>query len=903
MAEELTEARGLRLPHNLEAERTLLGCLILDNRQIDVVLDIFPSAALSQAKPATFGRGRDRQAPPPETLFFSAAHQVIFEALCALFDAGTGVDLTTLAEELMRRGQLETVGGAPYLAGLEDDIFSLGQVPEYARIILQKWRLRCLIRAANSIATEASSSDGAVESILEGAEKRIFEITMENTQKDFVHVLDAVTEQLHEVERRAKGGGDLPGLATGFSKLDQMTTGFRPSNLIILAARPSMGKTAFAMNIAAHVAVRLKKPVGIFSLEMSVNELVQRMLCTQAHVPMGRVRGNIHLRRDEIEALHEAADRIASSPLYVDDASSLSILEMRSRARRLKARCPELSMIVVDYLQLMHGGSAKSQDNRQQEVSEISRSLKGLARELEIPIVALSQLSRQSEQRRGTKDKLPRLSDLRECVTGDTPVMLADGRRVPVASLVGTTPEVIAVDAAGRLLRAQAEAVWSVGRRPVIRLELASGRTLRVTADHRLLGAHGWVRVWDLAPGDRLATARSLPEPCLPEVWTEDRLVLLGHLIGDGSYLVGQPMRYTTASEENSQAVALAASREFGCPVARHAGRGHWHQLVIRGNGNRWRPAGVNGWLRQLGIFGQRSPEKRVPESLFRLSNEQIALFLRHLWATDGCIAPRSRASRGSHRIYFASCSRGLVEDVGSLLLRFGVLTRIRTVRPERGRPVHNLDVSGAENQLRFLERIGAFGPRREPAERLKAILSAIAPNTNVDTLPREVFAEVRLAMRRQGVSQRQMASLRGTSYGGTSHFRFAPSRAVVLGYAALLADEGLERRAKSDLFWDRVVRLESAGEEEVFDLTVPGPHSWLAGEIVSHNSGAIEQDADMVIFIHREKNMQGPDEGPPQPEVATIRIGKQRNGAIGDFEVLFRGEFTEFVDLIHSHD
>lgn len=413
MVEDSSSTRGLRMPQNLEAERALLGGLVLDNRQIDIVLDIFPHAAVAPRPARIEGRRGGPPAPQPEPLFFSPAHQTIFESIFALHDAGGGIDLTTLANHLHSRGQLEPIGGAAYLASLEDDIFSLGQVPEYARIIAQKWRLRCLIRAAASVVDEASNSSAPVHDIIESAERKIFEISAEQQAKDFIHVEVAVEEQIKEIESKAKGIGESPGLHSGFTKLDQMTAGFRPSQMVIIAARPSMGKTAFAMNMATNIAVQQKRPVGIFSLEMSVNELVQRIMCTLAHVSMSRVRGNFHLRRDELEALHEAGERLATAPLYIDDTSNLSILEMRSRCRRLKARCPSLSLIVIDYLQLMHGGAGRA-ESRQQEVSEISRSIKGLARELSIPIIALSQLSRQTEQRRGTKDEMPRLSDLRE---------------------------------------------------------------------------------------------------------------------------------------------------------------------------------------------------------------------------------------------------------------------------------------------------------------------------------------------------------------------------------------------------------------------------------------------------------------------------------------------------------
>ena len=262
-----------------------------------------------------------------------------------------------------------------------------------------------------------------------------------------------------------------------------------------------------------------------------------------------------------------------------------------------------------------------------------------------MPIVVLSQLSRAPEAR---SDHRPQLSDLRECVVGDTLVCLTDGRRVPVRTLVGQTPEVWALSDEGRIEAARAEAVWPVGVRPVMRVRLASGRLIDATSEHRLLAGSGWTTVGALTVDDRLAVARGIPEPAFPTRWPDLRVALLGHLVGDGSYLTRQPLRYTTNSAENSDVVRRAAEVEFGCTVTRHeAPAGSWHQLVISGNGDRWRPAGVNAWLRELGIFGQRSYQKRLPPEVFQLPNDQVALLLQHLWATDGSIAPGRRAAVG----------------------------------------------------------------------------------------------------------------------------------------------------------------------------------------------------------------------------------------------------------------
>ena len=277
---------------------------------------------------------------------------------------------------------------------------------------------------------------------------------------------------------------------------------------------------------------------------------------------------------------------------------------------------------------------------------------------------------------------------------------------------------------------------------------------------HKFVRQRGWLQVGDLKPGTRLALARKLPEPEKTIEWKDDEVILLGHLVGDGSYLAHQPLRYTTASEANSQAVTKAAEA-LGSEVKGYAGRGQWHQLLISGNGSRWHPEGVGAWLKELGVYGQRSHEKRLPQEVFQLGDRQVGLLLQHLWATDGCITLRSAGKKGSNRVYFATCSHGLAMDVSSLLLRLGIVSRIRATIKAGYRPCYSVDVSGHEFQTTFLDRVGAFGPRIGPAQRLRAVLSSTRPNTNVDTLPEEVFIDVRAEMAAQGIGMRAMARRR----------------------------------------------------------------------------------------------------------------------------------------------
>ncbi len=653
--------------------------------------------------------------------------------------------------------------------------------------------------------------------------------------------------------------------------------------------------TAFAVNIAEHVALNEGLPVAIFSMEMGAAQLAVRIVGSIGRINQGHLRTG-KLTDDEWPRLTEAIERLRTVSLHIDETPGLKPSELRANARRLARQCGKLGLIVVDYLQLMSGSSSDN-DNRATELGEISRGLKMLAKELQCPVIALSQLNRSVEQR---ADKRPMMSDLRECVTGDTLVWLADGRRLPIAELVGQQPWVHAVGSDQKLVQAQSDCVWPVGVKPVLRLNLASGRSLRATAQHRILCGQGWRELGDIQPGDRVALARQVPQPAWSPQWSEPELILLAHLVGDGSYLSGQPLRYTTASEDNSLAVTQAA-QSMGSTVSRHVGRGQWHQLVIAGNGNRWHPAGVGAWLKRLGLFGQRSHDKHLPAELFTLDDASIGLFLRHLWATDGCIHVRQSEQRGSHRVYFATCSERLARDVAALLLRLGLVARIKAVLQGGHSPLWNVDVSGAEQQLRFLTVVGAFGPRLQPAQALRERLGKVSANTNVDTLPQCLFDQVRSLMQQQGLSHRAMASARGTSYGGSSHFSFSPSRDVMRDYAQRLGSAELMNWAESELFWDQVVSIEPAGEEMVYDLSVPGPECWLADGIVTHNSGAIEQDADIIMFIYRDEYYT--KEACKEPGVAEIIIAKQRNGPTGTVKLAFMNMLTRFESLASYSD
>lgn len=852
-------------PHSMEAEQSVLGGMMLDNNAWDVVSEIVV-----------------------DSHFYSGNHRNIFRTMQKLIDLGRPIDVVTLSEELDRTGELEACGGLEYLVDLASNTPSASNIRAYSEIVRDRALLRQMISVSNEINDSAFFPEGrGAEEILNEAESKIFQIAEDRPNQGGPQGVNPLLKEAVERIDELFGNSDsLTGVTTGFDDLDEATGGMQKSDLIIVAARPSMGKTTFAMNLVENALMASNKPVLVFSLEMPAAQLVTRMLSSLGRINQTKVR-NGQLEDDDWPKLTAAVNMLKNKPLFIDDQAGISPNEMRTRARRIVREHGPLSMIMVDYLQLMQIKTGKV-ESRTNEISEISRSLKAIAKEMECPVIALSQLNRSLEQR---PNKRPVNSDLRECVVGSTGVYLADGTRVSISELVGKTPEVVSVSESGKLENAASDLVWSVGTKEAFDVQLKSGRTIQCTAKHRLLTLAGWKRLEELEPNDRIALARQLPEPVKTQRMAEHELIFLGHMIGDGSYVTHQPMRYTTASEANSDAVRGAAEK-FGSTVNRREGRGNWHQLEISGNGNRWHAEACGKFLKDLGIYGQRSADKRIPESVFKLSNKQLALFIRHLWATDGSISGR--------RVFFSSVSRGLIDDLALLMLRFGIVARIK--HKTSGQSVsgwYELDVSGGQYQALFASLIGGYGHQEAQIADLAKRLATQTANTNVDTVPVEIFEYIRQEMRKQGISQRKMSELRGTSYGGTSHFRFAPSRETLASYAEILNDDYLREVATGDLFWDSIESIESIGEREVFDLTVPGNASWVADGIVSHNSGAIEQDADVIMFIYRDEVY---NEDSPEKGVAEIIIGKQRNGPIGTTRLAFIGKFTRFENLARDY-
>ncbi len=373
-------------PQSLEAEIAVLGAMMLDKNAIAQVIEMIDS-----------------------TCFYRPENAMIFQAMIDLYDRNEAVDLITLTEELRRRGELDKVGGASYLETILSSVATSANIEYHAKIVKDKALLRKLITAATEIIDDAYNAQGDMSEIIDKAERRIFSVSGSRMRQSFYAMQDIVKDSLELIEQLYQQKRYVTGLESGFKDLDSLTAGFQPGDFVVVAGRPGMGKTSFALNVALHVATKLKVPVAIFSLEMTKEQLMLRMLCSEARVKAHNVRTG-YVGKSDWGKLTIAAGNLHDAPIYVDDSSDLTVLEMRAKARRLKAEV-DLGLVIVDYLQLIR--APEKGENRQQEIAHISRSLKALAKELGIPVMALSQLSRAVEQRE-RKEKRPILSDLRE---------------------------------------------------------------------------------------------------------------------------------------------------------------------------------------------------------------------------------------------------------------------------------------------------------------------------------------------------------------------------------------------------------------------------------------------------------------------------------------------------------
>ena len=820
--------------------------------------------------------------------FYYNEHQILFQVLKNAYKQDKPADVHLVCEELKRSEKLDAVGGAAYVTTVAQYAGTSAYIEEYAEIVKAKALLRRMIQAAQIVEKTAFEEPQDVHSALDDAQGLFFKISQSANPgagtliTDILSGLKATSQipylkeiQERQEEFRIRGPNEakITGIPTHYLDFDKLINGLNNSNLMIVAGRPAMGKTALAINIAENVCFKNNMPVGIFSLEMTAEQLLHRIICSQAEVESDKIR-NGNLNGVEFQRIVAAVGQMQKQTMIIDDQPGLKITDLRARARRMKESYG-IRLLIVDYLQLISGsGSSRTMENRQNEISEISRMLKTLARELNIPIICASQLSRKVEDRAGHR---PMMSDLREsgCLTGDTQIQDALTGKIYTIKELSEREEqkpilVHAIDEQLKIGKHTMTKAFYSGKKVVYELKTRSGRSIKASANHPFRKLEGWTALKQLRATDRIALPRKLSVTSSLETASCDQFALLAHLLGDGCILPHQPYHYTSEDNENLTTVAELSSRLFGIHP-RYVKQQNWTHLYLPSpyplTKGEYHP--ITKWFNELGLERVRSYQKKIPQILFEKSEKEIS-----------CAA-----------IYYASTSQVLASQVQRLLLRLGTQSTLTSIESKKGhRPMYQVHVQGAQNQIHFLTTIGCAGKRGDNIPQLVAQLNLIEPNPNVDVIPKQAWKLfIEPAKARKNIGWREVCQGIDTSYCGSTLFKSGISRRRMQRLYTILKDKKLFELAESDVIWDEIISITELGIEDVYDATVEGVHNFVANDIIVHNS--IEQDADIVVFLLRREYYDPND----KPGMAEVIVGKNRHGGVGSVNLTFVKELIQF--------
>jgi len=861
-------------PQNLEAEQSLLGSLLIDKNAFIKIADVIDAGD-----------------------FYKDSHRIIFEQMLKLYSKQEPIDFLTLTNLLTEQKLLEKIGGRTYLTQLSNIVPTSSHAVHYANIVRKKATRRRLLNAATGIVELGYEENEDVDKLLDLAEQKLFSVSQKHLKHSFIPINNVLNEAFDRIDELHKDSGKLRGLPTGFQGLDNLLAGLQKSDLVVLAARPSVGKTSLALDIARQSAIRTKTPVGIFSLEMAKEQLVDRLLCAEANVDLWKMRTGKLSDRDEDDdfpRIGHAMGILSEAPIFIDDSAMLNIIDIRTKARRLQAE-HGLGLIIIDYLQLME--SRANAESRVQAVAEITRALKGIARELDVPVLALSQLSRAVEM---SKPAIPKLAHLREsgCLSGDSLILdVISGKWISIEKLVQEDKKIKTLTINKKLKNENktVKKLFNNGKKQLYEITTRTGRTIKATANHKFLNLNGWHALSSLKIGQRIAVPRKLSEPIKPQKIEKHKIIILAHLIGDGCYLKRQPLHYTNNDPLCIKTVEQAG-KQFGLKP-KLIKQKTWYHVYLTGENYSGKKNPIIEYLKKLDIYNQRSKEKIIPDLVFSLSNKQLALFIKHLWATDGCIS--FNKSSNNWIIFYASNNKKLIQQLQTLLLRFGIISTIRINKKKGYSPTYQLHIQGAEEQLKFLKQISIFGRKEKAVKKAMAYLSKIKPNTNLDVIPKEIWQYIAKTKNKYNLSWREFAKKLKMSYCGSTLFKHGISRQRLERIIKFLPDSKLKELANSDIYWDEIISIKRLGKENVYDLNIPVNHNFTANAIFAHNS--IEQDADVVMFIYRKTADRNytPEQIPPEDKnIAEIHIAKHRNGPTGLVKLFFDETKASFLNL-----
>ncbi len=807
-----------------------------------------------------------------------------------------------------RKNRLELLAGLIDSDGYYDDKFHVMEITQKLKYLSEQIKF-----LADSLGFRCSfkSKIARIKSI--GYECEVYRVRI-------VGNLDEIPTKIARKKARPLASNrnhQHTGIKVEYDKVDDYY-GFEidGNRLFLLEDMTVTHNTSLVLNMTQR-AIERGEGVAFFSLEMPAEQLMLRLLSTETSIPLQKLRVG-DLTDEQWSHLSRSADVMATRKLFVDDGGYATIHHVRSKLRKLKSQHPEITMAIIDYLQLMSGDN---KEGRQQVISEISRGLKQLARELEIPILALSQLNRGVESR---DNKRPMLSDLREsgCLAGDSIIVDAkSGKRYRIDELADNkSPLPMKTKSMDNNLKVNSFTITNAffsGEKMTYVLSTKSGKKIKATANHKFYRVDGWIRLDGLEVGDKIATPDGVNLNVKKDKLCDNELILLAHLLGDGSVLEGQPYHYTNEDMHNIEVVKKVAKELFDIDARVVQQESWWHVYLTSPyhlTHNKKHP--ITLWYERLNIERVRSYDKRVPEVVFESSNRAIKLFLKHLWATDGSITMQNK---NTITVYYATTSYILGKQVQSLLLRLGIISTIREVKQKKGekeyRPSYHISVQGKENLEKFLNKVSSFGKRGENSEAYLRSLSEIKSNPNNGCIDKMVWQTyIKEAKDKRNFSWRVVCEKLNMSYCGSRLFKSGISKERMQKIADFLEDKTINNLAYSDIYWDEIVSIEEHKKEKTYDLTVDSVHNFVANDIIVHNS--IEQDADIVMFVYRddvyreaaekEKEMKAKAEGKEDyvntfqgklEEDTELILGKHRNGPTGTVQLIFQKQFTRFID------
>lgn len=847
------------IPCNIEAERAVLGSIMLDSETLFVV------AKLLKAED-----------------FFREQHQWLYQIMLDLSEADKPINFVTVVDALEKKKLLIEIGGPAFITDLIDHTVSSYDAEHYAQIVYEDSVRRKMIGASGNIAKLAYDRSVDIPTLLSKADRSVSDLGKRD-QGNSKSLGESIASVVNRIDYMSNNPGMLLGIPTGFSGLDRMLNGLQRSDLIIVAGRPGMGKSTFAINIGMNAAKRYNCNVAIFSLEMSTEQLTFKLLSAETGVDVNRLRrGDVN--EDEWQMIMEASNLMSKTPLILDDSPGMTMAYIRGKARQLM-REQGVDLIIIDYLQLAtDGGAIDRSGNREQEVSRISRSLKALARELNIPVIALSQLSRSVESR---SDKRPMLSDLRECVVGDT--LLTDSSTGKQVKIKDAKPGmmILGMSQNQKILPYRVNDVWATGVKKVYTLTTRTGRSITASGNHPFLTADGWKRLDELKDDDVIATSTAAP---IMRDMSEraDLCRLLGYMAGNGTYQKLRCIGYCSSDQESLEDLLGIVKDRFPNLVWRERERtakyadGYFASLYENGYG---KPGGnpMINWFKEIMAHGHRDSDKCVPDFVFEAGYTGAKEFISGYLATDGCV--KKHGVRWS--IHFDTTSLQLARDVQALLLRLNVVATIGngTMNTKSTKPIYRLQIlQYAQNMLAFVNQVEVRGRKGVLLKQIPAELPTEIHGASAFGLPKFVSKIMSNTSRSANLSTDQLWIDQGKS----------PNRMSCLRIAKATHDPVLDMWARSDLLWETIRSIEPAGEEETYDINVEC-ENFVANGIVAHNSGSLEQDADIVIFLYRDDYY---NEDSDKPNIADVIIAKHRLGSTGSVPLFFRKEVGVFRDL-----